>query len=168
MNSATDSTPRKAKHRQILDALNAISTIVHGPRGAKKRAYIEGKSQRKDSHKAKLLALLTAPTEPLKLRTALLKAVVAVRCGATAEELQACTALQALAEWSKLAEPLTAFATAKGIDPTTLLAGLGIAAQEPAEAPSPPVETAPAAEAPKATTEPKPAHKPSKHHKARN
>lgn len=157
---ATETTPRKARRRQAAEALNAISEIVQGPRGAKKAAKQEAKIQRRADRKAKLLAMLTAPTEPLKIRTALIKAGVAIKNGAVAEELQACTALQTVTTWPRLAEPVAQFATAKGIDPATLLAGLGCTAtQEVAKAPSPSMEAMPTTEPPKAPPEAKPSTK---------
>jgi len=160
--STEATSPKKAKHRQAAEALNAISALVRGPRGAKKAAKQEAKLQRKDSHKAKLLAMLT--TEPLKLRTALIKAAVAVKNGANAEELQACTALQAVTDWSKLAEPIGQFALAKGVDLAPLLAGLGCTAptptQEAAKAPAPSIEAAPATDPPKGPPQPEPKPKP--------
>jgi hypothetical protein len=166
---ATDTSPRKVRRRLEAEALNAISAIVQGPRGAKRAEKAAAKIQRKASRKAAILEMLTAPTEPLKVRTALVKATVAVKNGATAEELQACTALQKVTDWSRLGDPVAQFATAKGVDPATLLAGLSMApaevvtaptpTQEAAKAPSPSMEASPATDPPKGPSEPKHAPK---------
>jgi hypothetical protein len=160
MIEATETSPREARRRQAAEALNAVIAIVQGPRGAKKAAKVAAKAERKNDRKAKLMAMLS--TEHLKVRVALTKTVVALKNGATVEELQACTALRSLTDWAKLVEPIGAFATAKGVDPTTLLAGLGcpVTATTPNQgtikASSGSMDTPATTEAPKLPTEPKP------------
>ena len=155
---ATETTPRKARRRQAADALNAVVAIVQGPRGAKKAAKVAAKAERKNHRKAKLLAMLS--TEHLKVRVALTRTVVALKNGATVEELQVCAALQSLTEWSKLAEPIAVFAAAKGVEPSALLAGLGCAVittpptHGSMKAPSTSMDASVAPEAPKAPSVP--------------
>lgn len=126
----SETTESKTRQKQATAALNAISAAIHGPRGEKRRQHEAEKQARRDERKAKLLAVLTSGETGRKdqvwnARMALTKATSAVKNGATAEELQACTALQGVAPWAQLVEPVEQFGAAKGADTAVLLAGLG-------------------------------------------
>jgi hypothetical protein len=157
MTTKTNSIDKSAANA----ALSAFSEKVNGPRGAKKAEKQATKEANREARKGKLLAELTSgqvegKSRKWNPRTALVKAVSAVKNGATAEELQACTALQAVAKWSDAAEPVAQYAEAKGAAAATVLAGLNAT---PAEAKEPAPEQAPAPEPVAAKPERKPAVK---------
>lgn len=157
MTTKTNSIDKSAANA----ALSAFSETVNGPRGAKKAEKQAAKDARREERKATLLAELISgqvegKSRKWNPRTALVKAVSAVKLGATAEELQACTALQAVAKWSEAAEPVAQYAAAKGATAATVLAGLNATpkAKEPAPEQAPAPAPAPKAEAPKPERKP--------------
>lgn len=142
LNNKTDgekTTDQQAASR----ALSALSEAIRGPRGAKKAAEEAAKAERRRARKEAILAVLTSgdpgvKSENWNARFALTRAVTAVKNGATAEELRECTQLLLVAPWATLVEPVTEYATARGINPTPVLEALcQQAAPEPEPAPQP-------------------------------
>lgn len=171
MTDTTETTRKQA----AANALAVLSSAIRGPRGSKKAERDAAKAERRDARKATLLEVLNtgitgneSQNGKWSARLALTKAVSAVKNGATADELQACTALRAVAPWATLGEPVRQYAEAKDADVATVLAGLGCAETEPAttdpteqaaDAPEAAPKAASETEAPKAQAKPKTATK---------
>lgn len=133
-----DSNKPNAKVRKpIVDkkmansALNALSTALSGPRGAKKQEKEAEKMKRREERRAKTLRVLHTGKTGTKAinsqwspKVALQRAVSAIKDGAEASDLQKCEALQKVAPWHKVKEAVITFAKAKGVDPDVLTVGL--------------------------------------------
>lgn len=130
------SKPNKVR-RPIVDkkmassALNALSTALSGPRGAKKQEKEAEKARRREERLAKTLEILSTGVTGAKAansqwspKVALQRAVSAIKDGATVEDLQKCSALQKVAPWHKVKDAVKVFAEAKAVDPAVLMAGL--------------------------------------------
>lgn len=123
-------------------ALSLLSAKIHkgkriqrAEREAERQVKIKGKRD-------EILMHLHAGTVKAKSsqwgpRHALAQATQAVKYGATAEELQACKALQEVAEWAELVEPVTLFAKSMLADHEVLLVGLRCVEPEPETEPEP-------------------------------
>lgn len=132
--TSTTTPETDARRKKAASALSALSAKLHPTRGLKTKEQDEAKEARRKERLAHTLTVLTtgdtgctSANSKWGPRTALIKVVSAVKYGATVEDLLKCKALHEVAPWSELVEPVTEFAEAKGVDPTQVLAGLGIA-----------------------------------------
>lgn len=163
-NKTSTTTPETdARRKKAASALSALSAKLHPTRGQKTKEQDEAKEARRRERLAHTLTVLTtgdtgctSANSKWSPRTALIKVVSAVKYGATVEDLLKCKALHEVAPWSELVEPVTEFAEAKGVDPTQVLAGLGVPPVEPPGGPvsepaEPQAPEAPPAQAPAPT-----------------
>lgn len=150
-----------AKRQKAKKALSALSAKLNPERGKKTAELDAAKEARRVERLAKTLEVLhtgetgaTSQNSKWSPKVALQRTVSALKLGATAEDLLKCKALRKVAPWSELVEPVTEFAEAKGVDPTRVLAGLGV---PPTEAPGAPVNAPTVPQAQDAVPSPKPA-----------
>jgi hypothetical protein len=115
----------KVDRAAVNQALLAVTNTLRGSRPNK---AAEERKQRKERSETRLADALRALTEgdtrtgqKFNYRWALTRMVAAIKDGAAPEQLRACTALQQVAPWEQLREPLVALAEARGINTEMLL-----------------------------------------------
>jgi len=140
--TTTKTTERKVDEKAALKALSNISKAVADKRAEKRAAEEAARVAKRDARKANLLAILHtgkpgAKSDIWGIRYALAKAVTATKFGATADDLRACEALQAVAPWGDLRDPVVEYCEAMAADTGKILAGLN-ALSTPAAAPATP------------------------------
>ncbi len=164
-NATTTETAKAAKPK--IDkklATAALSNLTQAKRALEGKA-VSKKAQkreavlahREEEKKAALVLLDTGSTKKWSARFALVRAVTAMKIGASAEELQGCKALMTVVDWTALEQPVRDYAVAVKADADKIVGILcktkavsnPIAAPTPAPAPAP-APVAVATPAPKA------------------
>jgi len=139
---------------QALNALTQVKRTIEGRAVTKKdQKRIEVLARRESEKLAALTLLDTGATKRWSVRFALVRAVTAMKAGATPDEVRNCKALMSVVDWSALAEPVREYAMAANANVDTVLDALckkkmeiaPVISLAPATVPAPaPVSLAPA------------------------
>jgi hypothetical protein len=108
-----------------LSSLTKAKNVLEGHVSIKKvekRKAIE--ARKSEGLQAALLVLNTGTTKKWSARFALVRAVTAMKLGATAEDLRACKALMEVADWFALETPVREYAAIVKADPDKVAGAL--------------------------------------------
>lgn len=157
-NATTTETAKAAKAKidkkqatAALSNLTQAKRVIEGKAVTKKAQKREAViARREEEKKAALVLLDTGSTKKWSARFALVRAVTAMKMGASAEELRGCKALMTVTDWPALEQPVRDYAVAVQADADKIASILCTKPAAPAPAP------APVAVAPKAEPKPEP------------
>lgn len=153
-NAMTTETAKAAKAKiDKKQATAALSNLTQAKRAIEGKAVTK-KAQKRDAviarreaeKEAALVLLDTGSTKKWSARFALVRAVTAMKMGASAEELRGCKALMTVTDWPALEQPVRDYAVAVQADADKIASILC----------TKPATPAPVAVAPKAEPKPKP------------
>lgn len=159
-NATTTETTKAAKAKidkkqatAALSNLTQAKRVIEGKAVTKKAQKREAViARREEEKKAALVLLDTGSTKKWSARFALVRAVTAMKMGASAEELRGCKALMTVTDWPALEQPVRDYAVAVQADADKIASILCTKPAAPAPAPAP----APVAVALKAEPKPEP------------
>lgn len=121
---ARDKIDRK-QATAALSSLTQAKRAIEGKAVTKKVQKREAVlAHREEEKKAALVLLDTGSTKKWSARFALVRAVTAMKMGASAEELRACKALMAVTDWSALEQPVRDYAVAVKADADQIASAL--------------------------------------------
>ena len=161
-NATTTETAKAAKAKidkkqatAALSNLTQAKRVIEGKAVTKKAQKLEAViARREEEKKAALVLLDTGSTKKWSARFALVRAVTAMKMGASAEELRGCKALMTVTDWPALEQPVRDYAVAVQADADKIASIL--CTKPAAPAPAPALAPAPVAVAPKAEPKPEP------------
>lgn len=169
-NATTTEKTAKPKIDKKL-ATTALSNLTQAKRALEGKAVTKKAQKREavlahreEEKQAALVLLSTGSTKKWSARFALVRAVTAMKMGASADELQGCKALMTVVDWTALERPVRDYAVAVKADADKIASilcvkpAVKVEAIAPAPAPAPaPVAVAPKAESVKPPTPIRPA-----------